>query len=144
MSQKDSFLLMLDNLTEFMGRSEGQSTDEVIEELRSEGVDVDGAFQEFMKTVGECSSRSRRKDLEIARQRRIQAEANRKRQVSDRLKRTKEELIATIQTLVSSAPEPISVSWRDLESRNEEDLISLIEDLETAKQIQEEEVSDAE
>ena len=53
MSQEDSFIAMLNNLTEFVGGSEGQSAEEVMAELRSEGVDVDRGFQEFMKTVGE-------------------------------------------------------------------------------------------
>lgn len=142
MSQKDDFLLILDNLAEFMGGSEGQSTDEVIGELRSEGVDVERGFHEFMRTVAECSARSRRQELEFARERRMQAET--KLKISDRLKRTKEELIGTIQALLATDPEPVSVSWRDLESKSPEDLISLIEDLETAKQIRSKEVSDEE
>ena len=142
MSQKDCFLVMLDNLTEFVGGSEGQSADEVMAELRSEGIDVDSGFQEFMKKVGECSARSRRQDLEFARERRMQAEA--KLKISERLKGTKEELMETIQALLATDPEPVSVSWRDLESKSEEDLISLIEDLETAKQIQTKEASDEE
>jgi len=141
MSQKDSFLAMLDNLTEFAGGSEGQSADEVMAELRSEGFDVDDGFQEFMKTVGECSARSRRQDLESARERRMQAEA--KLKITERFKRTKEELMATIQALLSPDPQ-LSVSWRDLESKSEEDLISLIEDLETARQIRTKEGSDEE
>lgn len=141
MSHKDNFFVMLDNVTEFIGRCEGQSTDEVIQELRSEGVDVERGFQEFMKTVGECSARSRRRDLEFARERRMQAEA--KLKISERLKGTKEELMETIQALLSTDPQ-VSLSWRDLESRSEDDLISLIEDLETAKQIRTKEVSDEE
>ena len=71
MSKKDSLMAMLDNITEFVGGSEGQSANEVMAELRSEGIDVDGGFKEFMKKVGECSARSRRQDLEIARKGRI-------------------------------------------------------------------------
>lgn len=142
MSQKDNLLVMVDHLTEFVAGSEGQSADEVIDELRSEGVDVDRGFQEFMKTVAECSARSRRRDLELAKERRLRAEAEPK--ISERLKRTKEELIETIQGLFSSDLQPVVVSWRDLESKSEEDLITLIEDLETAKQIQEKEASDEE
>lgn len=142
MSQKESFIVTLDNLTEFLGRSEGQSTEEIMEELRAEGIDVDRGFQEFMKTVAECSARARRRDLEIAKERRLQAEAEPR--MSERLKRTKEELIETIQGFFSAAPQPVGVSWRDLESKSEEDLASLIEDLETAKRIQEKEASDEE
>jgi hypothetical protein len=141
MSQEDSFIAMLNNLTEFVGGSEGQSAEEVMAELRSEGVDVDRGFQEFMKTVGECSARSRRQDLEFARERRMQAEA--KLTISDRLKGTKEDLMNTIRALLLANPQ-LSVSWRELESKSEEDLISLIEDLETAKQIQTKEASDEE
>jgi hypothetical protein len=142
MSQKESFIVTLDNLTDFLGRSEGQSTEEIMEELRSEGVDVDRGFQEFMKTVAECSARSRRRDLDIAKEGRLQAEAE--PTISERLNRTKEELIETIQGLFSADPLLVGVSWRDLESRSIEDLASLIEDLETAKRIQEKEASDEE
>ena len=71
----------------------------------------------------------------------MQAEA--KLTISDRLKGTKEDLMNTIRALLLANPQ-LSVSWRELESKSEEDLISLIEDLETTKQIQTKEASDEE
>ena len=50
-----SYLKFLDALTEALGTSEGQSTEEIKEELRNDGMDVDGILTRLKASQREIS-----------------------------------------------------------------------------------------
>lgn len=56
---KRSQLRTLDTLTEALGSSEGQSTEEIKEELRNDGIDVDGILLRLQDTQKRISKKSK-------------------------------------------------------------------------------------
>lgn len=53
--------ILLNNLFEFLGDSEGMSTEEVKQELRKDGTDPDLAIKRLMTTVQKASAESENK-----------------------------------------------------------------------------------
>jgi hypothetical protein len=143
MGENDKNIERLDSLTDALGRSDGQSLEEVKEDLKSEGIDLDSSLKRLMETVHKSSRAARRKMLDRAREERLKTDAKEPTTFGKFANWTREELIGKIREILSTAPVAINVSFRDLESKHDEDLASLLEDLERAKQIENKEKSNA-
>jgi hypothetical protein len=127
MSEKRSFLDILEVLTDALGRSEMQTVEEVTAELQSEGLDVNRTVKDLMNTVQECSMSARRQALDLAREKRL---ADNGGGYLERFKDwTRDQLLAKIKDYVVSRPEASTVSFRELDSAGEEDLRAIAESL---------------
>jgi hypothetical protein len=129
-------LVLVDALTDVLGRSEDQSLEEVKEELHEEGVDVEATLRGLLTFREEVSRAARRERLEAARERRQQMDVARSGLMGRFRDWTKERAISRIQEIIASQRMAPTVSYRDLESQSKEDLISLLEDLEIASQVE--------
>ena len=132
--KKEEAIVFVDALTDSLGRSEGQSIEEVKKELQEEGIDVDATMKRLMDMVSETSKAARRKQLDLAREKRQEMESRKDKLLIKYAKWTKEKVISKINELLS-LPEPdVSVAYRDLDLKTTEDLRSLLVNLEMAKQ----------
>jgi hypothetical protein len=135
MDKNNKYIEQLDSLTDALGRSNGQSLEEVKADLKSEGIDLNSSLKPLMETVHKSSRAARRKMLDHAREERLKTNAEESTAFGKFSYLPRKELIGKIQEILSTAPVPINVSFRDLESKNDEDLASLLEDIERAKQL---------
>lgn len=127
-------LVFIDALTDALGRSEGQSVEEITDELREEGIDVETTLQRLLVKREDISRAAKRQRLERAKKERLRMESERPGFLERISGWTKEQILATIQELTTSSDEAVTVSFRDLESKSREDLVALLEDFELAKQ----------
>jgi len=130
-------LVFLDSLTDALGRSEDQSLEEVKNDLRDEGIDVEASMERLMSSVKDISMEARRKQLDLAKEKRDEIESKYPDFIGKFSKLTREEILSRIQEIGSSFGLEASVAYRDLESKDIDDLRSLLEDLELAKHIDE-------
>jgi len=126
----------LDALTDALGRSEGQSTEEIKKELLEEGVDVEVTLDRLKMFQKNISMEAKRSVLDIAREKRLKL-AKRGHKFAGRFKDwTEEAILARIKEL--SGPQ-FGVAYRDLKSNGIDDLRSILEDLEYTKTLDSEE-----
>ncbi|MFZ5447047.1 MAG: hypothetical protein ACOZFS_00210 [Thermodesulfobacteriota bacterium] len=122
----------LNTVTEFMARSDGQTLEEVIDDLRASGVDYEAVKGRLMERL---------KGIQAAAKAQVPEEAQEKslspgpwpENFSERLHWTKEKIISRIRELTTMPERTFAVAYRGLESQSKDDLLSLLEDLEMAK-----------
>ena len=131
-NKKEKYMAILDSLTDAMGRSEGQSPDEIKEELREEGIDVDSAMDQLKKIQQNISMAAKRHALEGAREKRLEFEKKHYEIIGKFRNWTREQILERIKELIESSGTMVGVAYRDLESKETEDMLSLLEDLEIA------------
>lgn len=132
---------ILDTLTDALGRSNGQSVEEIKEELRGEGIDVDGGLERLKLYQKDISMAAKRSVLDIVREKRVKLE-NQGHQFIGRFQGwTKEQFITRIKQL--SGPEA-GFAFRNLESMGLEEMTAILEDLELANARAREEGQDGE
>lgn len=131
--QKDKQMMLLDALTDALGRSDGQSIEEVRADLRDEGIDVDVAVKRLVASVQKISMAANRKQLNVARDKRREMESKRPGLIEEFAEWSRDEVLARIQEITRLSGLDVSVAYRDLEDRSTEDLKSLLEDLEMAR-----------
>jgi hypothetical protein len=142
LDEKLKYIKLLDTLTDAMGESEDQTPDEIREELREVGFDIDGAEARLMKFQQEIAMSTKRQALEDARIKREKLRPIRQ-EVTERLKDwSREQILDKIKELLGNYPSMASVSYRDLEEKKDEDIRTLLEDLETALLISEDDNKD--
>jgi len=144
LDEKLKYIKLLDTLTDAMGDSEEQTPDEIRKELCELGFDIDGAEARLMKFQQEVSMSTKRQALEDAR---IKREKLRPigREVAERLRDwSREQILDRIKELLGTYPAMTSVSYRDLEEKKDEDIRTMLEDLETALLITEDDKDDRE
>jgi len=119
--KKLEYIKLLDKFSETFGESEEQTPDEVREELREEGVDIDSAETEMMKFQQKLASESKMQVLDDAKRQREMLTA-RPKEIIDEIKSwTKDQMIARIKDFADSDPELI-VAYREYESGKEGDI----------------------
>jgi biotin operon repressor len=132
----NKIISFLDALTDVIGRSEEQPIKEVIQDLKEEGFDCDASIEKLYSVVQQASQEAKRKQLAAAREKRLEMETKGSSFTGKFVGWTKAKLIERINELIL-APEPsIAVSYRDLSTRNEADLIALLEDLEMVMEME--------
>ncbi len=135
----EKILSFLDALTDALGESEGVPKEDIIADLKDEGIDVDVALKRIQTMVEHASQKAKRQQLEIAREKRLALEAEKPARLTEFLDWTKEQTIEKISELIPSIGPLASVSYRELESKSQEDLAALLEDLITSKEMEEQE-----
>jgi hypothetical protein len=129
-------LQWLNNFDKLMGSSKGQSKNEIIEELEEEGIDVKAAVGRILATVQKASANAKnREKLEKVREKRLAFEAAITPERDKYADLPAASIIEKINNYTQSLPS--NVSFRDLESMSKIDLITLLEDLEAAKDLEE-------
>jgi hypothetical protein len=142
MERKTTYIDELDLITEALGQSDGQTSEEVWNELKEDGIDVEGDYVRFMDKLNDLVADAKRKELDLARSKRMKVEGIINQVRATIAGWTEEERRARKKQLFADGQLSAAVSFRDLESISEEDLDSLIDDAELARLIAEEEAAD--
>ena len=90
---KDNIISFLDTLTDALGESEELSREDIIVDLKEEGIDVDAEVKRICEMVQYASQEAKRKQLEIARKKRLQMEANKPARLGEFVNWTKDQII---------------------------------------------------
>jgi hypothetical protein len=140
MKEKEEYkiLAFLEGLTESMGRSEEENLDEVIKDLEEDGFNVGASVTRLKEKIQLFSQEAKRKQLLVAREKRLSMDSEAGGKLRNLIGLSKDIIINKIKELCATPNLEPSVSYRDLESKSEADLIALLEDLEMAKEMEEE------
>ena len=138
---RKKYLKTLDTLTDALGRSEGQSVDEVKVELRDEGVDVDATLTRLKNVQQHISMMAKRSVLDTAREKRLKLVKKGHEFIGRFSDWTRDQIIERIKEL--SGPEA-GLAYRDLEAMGTEEMASILEDLEMARRSSMRESNDSE
>lgn len=126
------YIKLLDKLSETLGDSEGQSSDEIREEFHEEGFDIVSAETEFLKFQQELSMAAKRQVLDEAGKQRnlLESKIN---DIKDKIKSwTKDQIMDRFKDLSIADPDLV-VAYRDLESKKDEDIKEILIDIELAQ-----------
>ncbi|XCN72926.1 MAG: hypothetical protein Q3M24_22035 [Candidatus Electrothrix aestuarii] len=127
-NKKREHLKILDTLTDALGRSEGESAEEIKEELRNDGIDVDGILTRLKDAQKNISMEAKRSALDRAREKRLNSNQRSFNIIGQFSNWTKEQLIKRISEIGAAEAR---FAYRDLENMSPENLASILEDLET-------------
>lgn len=131
--EKNNFRIFIDALADALGRSNEQSIDEVKEDLQNDGIDVEKTVKKLINMVQKISMTAKREQLDVAREKREKMESKKSFFANKFAEWNKEKVIAKIKEIASSLGTDVSIAYRDLDSKNTEDLKSLLEDMEMTK-----------
>jgi hypothetical protein len=121
------YLDTMDTLTDALGMSDGQSIEEIKEELRSDGIDVDGALGRLKMAQNSISKAAKRSILDTARKKRLKF-VERGHEFIGRFKDwTKEQMMDRIKEI--GGPEA-GLAYRNLEVMGTDEIALILEDLE--------------
>jgi len=140
--EKDKLIILLDAMTDSMGSSEGQPIEDVIAELKEEGFDINTSRKRIFESINMASQAAKRQQLDVAREERLAAEAKISSRIGKYYNWTKEQLLEKMQEISVIPGSEFSFSYRELETKTEEDLAALLEDLEITEAIEEEKDKD--
>ncbi len=131
-NKKLDYIKLLDKLSETFGDSEGQSSDEIREELNEEGFDIASAETEFYKFQQEISMAAKRQVLDEAGKERnlLESKIN---NIREKIKGwTKDQILDRFKDLTIADPD-LAVAYRNLESQKDEDIKEILIDIELAQ-----------
>ena len=131
--KREDSKFFIDALTDALGRSDEQSIEDVKNELREEGIDVEETMKKLITMVKNTSMAARRKQLDIAKEERHKMESKKSNIISKFDKWARDKILSRIKEISSIQGIDVSVAYRDLDSRNTDDLKALLEDMEIAK-----------
>jgi hypothetical protein len=138
---KIKYLKILDTFTDALGRSEGQTVDEVKAELRDEGIDVEVTLARLKNVQQHISMAAKRSVLDIAKEKRLGLVKKGHAFIGKFDDWTRDQIIERIKKL--SGPKA-GLAYRDLEAMGTEEMASILEDLEMAREISSKESGDSE
>ena len=127
-NKKREYLKILDTLTDALGTSEGESAEEIKEELRNDGIDVDGILTRLKEAQKNISMAAKRSALDSAREKRLNLVQKGHNLIGQFKDWTKEQLLDKIREIGTAE---VGLAYRDLENMTPEHLASILEDLET-------------
>ena len=126
---KEKYMKTVDALTDALGRSEGQTVEDIKNELRDDGIDVDSALARLKKTQLSISMAAKRSALDAARDKRLELVRKGSEFIGKFSDWSKDQIMARIKEL--SGPK-VGLAYRDLDAIGTEEIISILEDLEMA------------
>ena len=129
-TDKEKYLKIFDTLSDALGSSEGQSIDEIKEELRDEGVNFDAALARLQQAQQRISMEARRSSLDSAREKRLKLVKRGHEFVGNFKDWSREQIIARIKELSKQNGPMVGVAYRELNAMGEEEITSILEDLE--------------
>ena len=127
---RKKFLDTLDTLTDALGNSDCQSVEEIKDELRDDGVDVESVLSRLKMTRKNIAMGAKRSALEEAKEKRLKASEQVRGLVGKFNDWTKEQIFNRIKEI--GGPEA-GLAYRDLASMGHDEMASILEDLELAK-----------
>lgn len=127
-NNKREHLKILDTLTNALGRGEGESAEEIKEELRDDGIDVDGILTRLKDTQKNISMAAKRSALDRAKEKRLKSKQRSSNIIETVRDWTKEQILERIKEIGAAEAK---FAYRDLEDMSPENLASILEDLET-------------
>ena len=130
--KKLEHIKLLHMLSETFGDSEGQSPDEIREELRGEGFDINIAEAELINFQREISMAAKRQILNIAKINREGLIARQKEIMAKFRNWTREQLEERLKEILSMEPDA-AVAYRDLKTKGDEDIKEILVDIELAR-----------
>ena len=126
---RTKYLETLDTLTDAFGRSDEQSIEEVLADIRDEGIDVDAALARLKKAQLNIAMEARRSVLDSAREKRLKLGEKVPEFIGKFRDWTSEQILARIKELGGL---DAGLAYRDLETMGTEEMTSILEDLEMA------------
>lgn len=126
---KEKYMKTLDALTDALGRSEGQTVEDIKDELRGGGIDVDSALARLKKAQLSISMAAKRLALDAARDKRLELVQKGHEFIGKFSDWSRDQIMARIKEL--SGPK-VGLAYRDLDAIGTEEIISILEDLEMA------------
>jgi len=126
---KEKYMKTLDALTDALGRSGGQTVEDIKDELRDGGIDVDSALARLKKAQLSISMAAKRLALDAARDKRLELVQKGHKFIGKFSDWSKDQIMARIKEL--SGPK-VGLAYRELDSMGTEEIISILEDLEMA------------
>jgi len=123
---------ILDALTEFLGNNEGQKTEEIKEELRNEEMDVDATLARLKEAQKSIDMAARRSVLDKAREKRLNLVEKNREFIGKFRGWPRDKIIARIREMSGLDGLEVGVAYRDLDSMGNEEIESILEDLEIA------------
>ena len=126
---KKKYMKTMDALSDALGRSEGQTVEDIKDELLDSGIDVDSALERLKKAQLSISMAAKRLALDAARDKRLELVQKGREFIGKFSDWSKDQIMARIKEL--SGPEG-GLAYRDLDAMGTEEIISILEDLEMA------------
>lgn len=127
--KRTKYLETLDTLTDALGRSDEQSTEEVLADIRDEGIDADAALARLKKARLGIAMGAKRSVLDLAREKRVKLAEKGHEFIGKFSDWTREQILARIKEL---SGQEAGLAYRDLEAMGTEEMASILEDLEMA------------
>lgn len=130
--KKLEYIKLLDKLSETIGESEGQSPNEIRDELQEEGFDIVSAEAGFLEFQQNLSMAAKRQALDDAEQERTLFESK-MQSIKEKIKGwTKDQVLDRFKDLSNNDPKLV-VAYRDLEDKKDEDIKEILIDIERAQ-----------
>ena len=125
-------LVFIEALTDAMSECGDIPVGEIRKELKADDIDLDASVNELITFINICSMDAKRKVLDAAAEARKAATAEHKGLAGNFSTYSRDQLLARIKSLMSVPKAQISLAYRQLDGKNQEDLKSILEDLESA------------
>lgn len=138
---REKNIKILDSLTDALGMSDGQSSEEIKADIGDEGIDVDAALARLKSAQMSISMAAKRSVLDAARETRLKLVKKGHEFIGRFSDWTKDQILERIKELGGPA---VGLAYRDLEAMGKEEMASVLEDLEMAHRSAMEESDDSE
>ncbi|MDY6894063.1 MAG: hypothetical protein SVO01_01400 [Thermotogota bacterium] len=125
------YLKILDTLTDALGRSDGQSTEEILADIKEEGIDTEAALARLKAAQLSISMEAKRSALDSAKEKRLKLEEKGNEFIEKFQAWTRDQIIARIKELCGPQAQA-GLAYRDLDAMGREEMIAILEDLEMA------------
>lgn len=127
---KNNNIKFIETLTDALGRSDNQSLEEVVIDLKENGIDVDASMKRMLSSLAQASQRVKIMKLDIARDERLKAKENDVRIMDSFTDWSKEMILDRINDIFVNNQGLVGVAYRELVNKDVDDLRSLLQDLE--------------
>ncbi|MEE9914014.1 MAG: hypothetical protein K4571_20065 [Deltaproteobacteria bacterium] len=134
-------LIFIKSMADAMSECDDLSAEEIKEELKADGLDLDASVNSLMDFVRTCTMDAKRASLDRAAEARKIMEVKGQNSFGKFLNYSREQLLASIKSLITSSEAATSLAYRELDGKSQEDLVSLLEDLEAAKDLESSEIN---
>jgi hypothetical protein len=129
-------LIFIKSMADAMSECDDLTVEEIKNELKEDGLDLDASVNSLMDFVRTCTMDAKRISLDRAAEARKVAEVKDKNSFEKFSNYSREQLLASIKSLITSSEATASFAYRELDVKSEEDLASILEDLEAAKALE--------
>lgn len=134
--KREKDLTFLNHLFESIGDDEQTPLEDLKSDLKDEGIAVNDVLSNLMNCVHESSIKNKQISLDVARKKRLKEEKSTIEIINKFKNWTKDQLIEYLQGLSQTNNSLPVASFRNLDTKSDDDLRSLVEDIELLKQIE--------